>query len=69
MAPADPLETIHRTASMAVVVYLAALLIAVLASVAGVSVHPFLLVALALGVVFLGMSFQYYRRAMALDDG
>ena len=53
---------------MAVVVYLAALLIAVLASIAGVGIGPFPLAALALLVVFLSMAFQYYRRAVA-DDG
>ena len=53
---------------MPVVIRLATLLIAVLAGTVGVEIGPFHLVALALLVVFLGMSFQYHQRAVAVDE-
>lgn len=57
------LDTVSETGSMAVIIYAIAFLLAVTASIVGVSVNPILLIVGALMLVFVGIAYQSYRES------
>ncbi|WP_049896749.1 MULTISPECIES: hypothetical protein [unclassified Haloferax] len=57
----DFLNTVSETGSMAVIIYTIAFLLAVTASIVGVSINPVLLIVGALMLVFVGIAYQSYR--------